>query len=42
MNSISGGAGVARGYLNRPDLTAERFLDDPFSVMPGARMYRTG
>ncbi len=34
-----GGAGVARGYLNRPELTAERFLDDPFS---GGRMYRTG
>nr|AFH75330.1 nonribosomal peptide synthetase [Pseudomonas sessilinigenes] len=37
-----GGAGVARGYLNRPELTAERFLDDPFSDAPGARMYRTG
>ncbi|MGZ0700663.1 amino acid adenylation domain-containing protein [Pseudomonas piscis] len=37
-----GGAGVARGYLNRPQLTAERFLDDPFSEVPGARMYRTG
>jgi len=37
-----GGAGVARGYLNRPDLTAERFLPDPFSDEPGARMYRTG
>ncbi len=37
-----GGAGVARGYLNRPDLTDERFLPDPFSDQPGARMYRTG
>ncbi|MFJ3064718.1 amino acid adenylation domain-containing protein, partial [Pseudomonas sp. NPDC087039] len=37
-----GGAGVARGYLNRPALTAERFLDDPFTATPGARMYRTG
>ncbi|WP_262947602.1 non-ribosomal peptide synthase/polyketide synthase [Xenorhabdus indica] len=37
-----GGAGVARGYLNRPELTAERFLADPFSDSPDARMYRTG
>jgi amino acid adenylation domain-containing protein len=37
-----GGAGVARGYLNRPELTAERFLADPFSDEPDARMYRTG
>ncbi|MDC9613220.1 amino acid adenylation domain-containing protein [Xenorhabdus khoisanae] len=37
-----GGDGVARGYLNRPDLTAERFLTDPFSQAPDARMYRTG
>ncbi|NDK93069.1 amino acid adenylation domain-containing protein, partial [Photorhabdus laumondii subsp. laumondii] len=37
-----GGAGVARGYLNRPELTAERFLTDPFSHIPDARMYRTG
>jgi aryl carrier-like protein len=37
-----GGAGVARGYLNRPELSAERFLNDPFSTAADARMYRTG
>jgi amino acid adenylation domain-containing protein len=37
-----GGAGVARGYLNRPELTAEKFIPDPFSAAPGARMYKTG
>lgn len=37
-----GGDGVARGYLNRPALTAEKFLPDPYSPVPGARFYRTG
>jgi amino acid adenylation domain-containing protein len=37
-----GGAGVARGYLNRPELTGERFIPDPFSDQPGARLYRSG
>ncbi|MFM9385211.1 hypothetical protein, partial [Pseudomonas sp. UV AK001] len=35
-----GGVQVARGYLNRPELSAERFLQDPFQ--PNGRMYRTG
>lgn len=37
-----GGAGLARGYLNRPALTAEKFVPDPFSRNPGARLYRSG
>jgi amino acid adenylation domain-containing protein len=36
------GAGVARGYLNREELTAERFIRDPFAVDPSARMYKSG
>jgi natural product biosynthesis luciferase-like monooxygenase protein len=37
-----GGDGVVRGYLQRPDLTAERFIPDPFAQDPGARLYHTG
>jgi amino acid adenylation domain-containing protein len=37
-----GGAGVARGYLKRPELTAARFIPDPFASQPGAIMYRSG
>ena len=38
----AGGDGVALGYWNRPELTAERFIDDPFSGKSGAKLYRTG
>jgi amino acid adenylation domain-containing protein len=37
-----GGVGLSRGYLNRPDLTAEKFISNPFSDLPEARLYKTG
>ncbi len=37
-----GGAGLARGYLNNPELTAEKFIHDPFSSDPSARLYKSG
>ena len=37
-----GGAGLARGYLNRPDLTAEKFIPNPYTDREGERLYKTG
>jgi amino acid adenylation domain-containing protein len=37
-----GGEGVGRGYLNRPELTAQRFIEDPFAPAQGRRLYRSG
>jgi surfactin family lipopeptide synthetase A len=37
-----GGVGLARGYLRRPELTAEKFIPDPYSEQPGTRLYKTG
>ena len=37
-----GGVGVGRGYFNRPELTAQKFIPNPFSGIPGDRMYKTG
>jgi amino acid adenylation domain-containing protein len=39
---LLGGQGVAWGYLNRPDLTAEKFIPNPFGIQPGNRLYKTG
>jgi amino acid adenylation domain-containing protein len=39
---VVGGAGLGRGYLERPELTAERFIPDPFSNRPHSRLYRSG
>lgn len=37
-----GGAGMARGYINRPDLTAQKFITNPFSKRPNSQLYKTG
>jgi amino acid adenylation domain-containing protein len=39
---VIGGVGLSRGYLDRPELTAEKFIPNPFSQQPGARLYKTG
>lgn len=39
---VIGGGGLARGYLDREELTAEKFVTDPFGTAPGGRLYRTG
>ncbi len=39
---LFGGDALAKGYLNRPDLTAERFIPNPFSAKPGERLYKSG
>ena len=40
--AVLGGIGLARGYLNHPTLTAQQFVPNPFSQIPGARLYKTG